>query len=115
MADFNQLLLHRPWAISAAHVASLVKPSLTSSAASTACWTIPEVVHAIAILAHFHGVACIIHGCGVVAEIDDVLGFSREGGEGGEGDSRCSSLALPVDEDVDQVGQVIFVTLRNQK
>ena len=107
IAEFNQLLLHRPWAITASHVASLVKPpSNESSSPLTSFWTIPDVVHAIAVLAHFHAVACIAHGCGVAPEIDDVLrGGGGEDGRRGEGGSRCSSLALA--DQIDHVDEVI--------
>jgi len=71
MSDFNQILLYRPWSIDASHIENLVK------APSGESWSISEVVHAISVLAHFHGVAAIMHGCGVAVEPDDIDGLRR--------------------------------------
>ena len=112
MAEFNQILLHRPWALEASHVAALVKPPPDLSSAIV--WTIPEVVHGIAILAHFHAVACICHGCGVAPEMDDVfLRQRRRRGASWVDEGRCgASLASGAlqeedEEEVDHVSEVI--------
>jgi hypothetical protein len=41
-------------------------------APGSSTWSIPEVVHALSVLAHFHGLASIALGCGILAEADDV-------------------------------------------
>ena len=113
ISELSQLLLHRPWALEASHIAALVKPSSSSSSFSAPLWTVSELVHAIAVLAHFHGVACIVHGCGVAPEVDDELRFTRSSSyrdfadePDDEAESRCGSLPS-FNDVVDSVGDFI--------
>eukprot|EP00794_Sanderia_malayensis_P000421 gene421-1057_t len=64
LMEVNKILAHRPWLITVEHLQSLLKgPSLET-------WSVAELVHAIVILVHYHGVAGFVYGCGVNPEID---------------------------------------------
>ena len=39
-------------------------------------WSLSELMHAIALLAHFHALASFVYGCGVNAEIDQEEGHT---------------------------------------
>ena len=58
---------------------------------SKATWSVSEVLHAIALLAHIHALTSFIFGCGVNAELDqEIEGFTYDA-ECSNGDTECAS------------------------
>ncbi|XP_075587165.1 sestrin isoform X2 [Dermatophagoides farinae] len=51
----NKILAHQPWLLKTTHIQSLTK-NINS-------WTLPELTHAIIIMAHFHSLCSLAFGC----------------------------------------------------
>eukprot|EP00795_Rhopilema_esculentum_P017557 gene17557-9187_t len=64
LMDLNKILAHKPWLISLEHIQDLLKgPSADT-------WSVAELVHAIAIMVHYHCLAAFVYGCGINPEVD---------------------------------------------
>ncbi|KAM4827824.1 sestrin-3 isoform 2-T2 [Thomomys bottae] len=61
--EINKLLAHRPWLITKEHIQKLVKTGENN-------WSLPELVHAVVLLAHFHALASFVFGSGINPERD---------------------------------------------
>ncbi|XP_058145302.1 sestrin-3 isoform X2 [Dasypus novemcinctus] len=59
--EINKLLAHRPWLITKEHIQKLVKTGENN-------WSLPELVHAVVLLAHFHALASFVFGSGINPE-----------------------------------------------
>lgn len=59
-------------------------------------WSVSEMLHAIALLAHIHALTSFIYGCGINAELDQEI-------EGHTYDTECDGAA-----DVDCDNKVLF-------
>ncbi|KAL7690831.1 putative sestrin [Plasmopara halstedii] len=62
--ELSSLLAHRPWLLSADHVAELLRSDQDDS------WSVSELVHAIIVLCQAHSIACIALGVGCAEEVD---------------------------------------------
>jgi len=60
--EINKILAHRPWLINKEHIEKLTRGNDN--------WSLSELMHAIALLAHFHALSSFVYGCGISAEID---------------------------------------------
>lgn len=75
LADLNEVLAFRPWTLSLTHIEALLAseaPDIHSA------WSIPELLHAGAILAHFHCLCGLLFSQGIKgsdALLPDVLLF----------------------------------------
>ncbi|KAG7484340.1 hypothetical protein MATL_G00048590 [Megalops atlanticus] len=56
--EINKILAHRPWLITKEHIQKLVKTGENG-------WSLAELVHAVVLLAHFHGLASFVFGSGI--------------------------------------------------
>jgi hypothetical protein len=63
--ECNALLAHRPWLLTAKHIAHL-----TSGLGDGDCYSIAEVVQAFVIMTTFHSLAGFVYGMGVAPECD---------------------------------------------
>lgn len=61
--DINKLLAHRPWLVTKEHIQKLVKTGENN-------WSLPELVHAVVLLAHYHALASFVYGSGINPERD---------------------------------------------
>ncbi|XP_027323467.1 sestrin-3 isoform X2 [Anas acuta] len=61
--EINKLLAHRPWLITKEHIQKLVKTGENN-------WSLPELVHAVVLLAHYHALASFVFGSGINPERD---------------------------------------------
>uniref|UniRef100_A0A8D0DLL8 Sestrin 3 n=1 Tax=Salvator merianae TaxID=96440 RepID=A0A8D0DLL8_SALMN len=61
--EINKLLAHRPWLVSKEHIQKLVKTGENN-------WSLPELVHAVVLLAHYHALASFVFGSGINPERD---------------------------------------------
>ncbi|KAH0625187.1 hypothetical protein JD844_033402, partial [Phrynosoma platyrhinos] len=61
--EINKLLAHRPWLVSKEHIQQLVKTGENN-------WSLPELVHAVVLLAHYHALASFVFGSGINPERD---------------------------------------------
>ncbi|ETE65671.1 Sestrin-3, partial [Ophiophagus hannah] len=61
--EINKLLAHRPWLVSKEHIQKLVKTGENN-------WSLPELVHAVVLLAHYHSLASFVFGSGINPERD---------------------------------------------
>nr|XP_036859557.1 sestrin-3-like [Manis javanica] len=61
--EINKLLAHRPWLITKEHIQKLVKTGENN-------WSLPELVHAVVLLAHYHALASFVFGSGINLERD---------------------------------------------
>ncbi|KAI5229433.1 Sestrin-3 [Manis pentadactyla] len=61
--EINKLLAHRPWLITEEHIQKLVKTGENN-------WSLPELVHAVVLLAHYHALASFVFGSGINLERD---------------------------------------------
>ncbi|KAI9596443.1 Sestrin [Syncephalis fuscata] len=92
LVTLNTILAHQPWRLTPAHIGALVRadadedtfPSManTNSAngnnsPASENWTMGEIVHAIVIMATYHGLASFALSCGLVPELD-TLGGTEE-------------------------------------
>ncbi|KAL6030741.1 hypothetical protein STEG23_013534, partial [Scotinomys teguina] len=59
--EINKLLAHRPWLITKEHIQKLVKTGENN-------WSLPELVHAVVLLAHYHALASFVFGSGINPE-----------------------------------------------
>ncbi|XP_075120519.1 sestrin-2-like isoform X1 [Leptodactylus fuscus] len=57
--DLNKYLAHRPWLITKEHIECLLKSP------GGHAWSLAELVHALALLTHFHALSSFILGCGI--------------------------------------------------
>ncbi|RLN37428.1 hypothetical protein BBJ28_00014079 [Nothophytophthora sp. Chile5] len=81
--ELSSLLAHRPWLLTADHVAELLRSDQDDS------WSVSELVHAIIVLCQAHSMASIALGVGCTEEVD--LGVF---GEFGYAVTEASSAAL---------------------
>eukprot|EP00301_Raphidiophrys_heterophryoidea_P021930 c6207_g1_i1.p1 GENE.c6207_g1_i1~~c6207_g1_i1.p1 ORF type:complete len:565 (+),score=96.14 c6207_g1_i1:152-1846(+) len=63
--ELNSVLAHQPWLISRSHMEELMRGGAKS-------WSIAELVHALMILATFHGLAGFVFGLGIYSEVDGI-------------------------------------------
>ncbi|XP_059084156.1 sestrin-3-like isoform X2 [Tigriopus californicus] len=63
----NILLAHRPWMINQDTIKSLTNAPLGRDK-----WSVPELVHAIILLSHYHAFACFAKGCGFLQPIAEI-------------------------------------------
>ncbi|XP_030415755.1 sestrin-3 isoform X1 [Gopherus evgoodei] len=61
--EINKLLAHQPWLITKEHIQKLVKTGENN-------WSLPELVHAVVLLAHYHALASFVFGSGINPERD---------------------------------------------
>ncbi|XP_077197600.1 sestrin-3 [Paroedura picta] len=61
--EINKLLAHRPWLLTKEHIQKLVKTGENN-------WSLPELVHAVVLLAHYHALASFVFGSGINPERD---------------------------------------------
>ncbi|KAI5212052.1 Sestrin-3 [Manis pentadactyla] len=61
--EINKLLAHRPWLITKEHIQKLVKTGENN-------WSLPELVHAVVLLAHYHALGSFVFGSGINPERD---------------------------------------------
>ncbi|XP_028619190.1 sestrin-3 isoform X1 [Grammomys surdaster] len=61
--EINKLLAHRPWLITKEHIQKLVKTGENN-------WSLPELVHAVVLLTHYHALASFVFGSGINPERD---------------------------------------------
>ncbi|XP_016042616.1 sestrin-3 isoform X2 [Erinaceus europaeus] len=59
--EINKLLAHRPWLITKEHIQELVRTGENN-------WSLPELVHAVVLLAHYHALASFVLGSGINPE-----------------------------------------------
>ena len=76
LGELNELLAFRPWSLSTSGVID----SLTSSESdSNLRWSIPEILHAGAILAHYHSLCGLIFGQGIKEyDVDIAMSFDKQ-------------------------------------
>ncbi|KAF4128775.1 PA26 p53-induced protein (sestrin) [Phytophthora infestans] len=99
--ELSSLLAHRPWLLTADHVAELLRSDQADS------WSVSELVHAIIVLCQAHSMASIALGVGCAEEVDlavfgqfgyalDAEAASAEGVDNQEAidASSCSSVDL---------------------
>ncbi|XP_054989432.1 sestrin-3 isoform X1 [Sorex araneus] len=63
LSEVNKLLAHRPWLLSKEHIQNLVRTGENN-------WSLPELVHAVVLLAHYHALASFVFGSGINPERD---------------------------------------------
>lgn len=63
LTEINKLLAHRPWLVTKEHIQSLVRTGENN-------WSLPELVHAVVLLAHYHALASFVFGSGINPERD---------------------------------------------
>ncbi|KAG7380725.1 Sestrin-1 [Phytophthora pseudosyringae] len=110
--ELSSLLAHRPWLLTAEHVAELLRSDQDDS------WSVSELVHAIIVLCQAHSMASIALGVGCAEEVDLAVfgqfGYAldaeaasaEEAGDNQEGAdaSSCSSVDLStIDRDDDML------------
>jgi len=109
--ELSSLLAHRPWLLTAEHVAELLRSDQDDS------WSVSELVHAIMVLCQAHSMASIALGVGCAEEVDlavfgqfgyalDAESAGHEGADNQEGAdaSSCSSVDLStIDRDDDML------------
>ena len=56
-------------------------------------WSVGELMHAIVLLTHFHGLASFVYGCGINAEVNHPNGhtYTRSSTLNGDSSSPCNS------------------------
>ncbi|XP_037360653.1 sestrin-3 [Talpa occidentalis] len=59
--EINKLLAHRPWLLTKDHIQKLVRTGESN-------WSLPELVHAVVLLAHYHALASFVFGSGINPE-----------------------------------------------
>ncbi|XP_023565285.1 sestrin-3 isoform X1 [Octodon degus] len=59
--EINKLLAHRPWLITKEHIQKLVRTGENN-------WSLPELVHAVVLLTHYHALASFVFGSGINPE-----------------------------------------------
>ncbi|UXI22154.1 extensin-like [Sarcoptes scabiei] len=64
--SINKILAHQPWLLNKNHITNLTKSDASS-------WALPELTHAIVILAHFHSMCSLSFGCKFGFELPEVL------------------------------------------
>ena len=76
LGDLNELLAFRPWSLNTSGIID----SLTSSdSESSVRWSIPEILHAGAIFAHYHSLCGLIFGQGIKeSDADIAMTFEKE-------------------------------------
>ncbi|KAH7463071.1 hypothetical protein KRP22_001682 [Phytophthora ramorum] len=106
--ELSSLLAHRPWLLTADHVAELLRSDQDDS------WSVSELVHAIIVLCQAHSMASIALGVGCAEEVDlavfgqfgvalDAETATTEGGDNQDASS-CSSVDLStIDRDDDML------------
>lgn len=55
--ELNKLMAHRPWLIDKTHIEKLTR--------GQSKWTLSELMHAVALLAHFHSLSSFVQGAGI--------------------------------------------------
>lgn len=67
LADLNEVLAFRPWTLGLCHIESLLSSEVEEHNESSlpSSWSIPELLHAGAILAHFHSLCGLLFAQGV--------------------------------------------------
>ncbi|XP_070567733.1 sestrin-1-like isoform X3 [Ptychodera flava] len=60
--DLNKKLAHRPWLVTKDDIEKLLRGADN--------WSVSELVHAIALLSHFHSLCSFVYGCGINPEVD---------------------------------------------
>lgn len=73
LLPLNSLMAHTPWIIGPSHISKLVKSGVDG-------WSVPDLVHAVVILAHFHSLCGFVFGCAVNPEPDSDFGVAWETG-----------------------------------
>ncbi|ETI46784.1 hypothetical protein F441_08846 [Phytophthora nicotianae CJ01A1] len=98
--ELSSLLAHRPWLLTADHVAELLRSDQDDS------WSVSELVHAIIVLCQAHSMASIALGVGCAEEVDLAVfgqfGYALDAENAAEGvdnqeaadASSCSSVDL---------------------
>jgi len=65
LSELDKLMAHRPWLIKPAHISALTKGGQEDN------WCLPELTQALVLLAHFHSLSSLVHGCGITDDIPD--------------------------------------------
>ncbi|KAF1316810.1 Sestrin-like protein, partial [Globisporangium splendens] len=86
--EISSLLAHRPWLITADHIAELLASDQDDS------WSVSELVHAIIVLCKYHSMCSISLGLGC-AEEEDLTVFSEYGYAVGGADMGLESPRFP--------------------
>jgi len=82
--EINKILAHRPWLMNKSHIEKLLRGQDN--------WSVGELMHAIVLLTHFHGLASFAYGCGINADINHPNGHTyRSTSLNGESNSPTSS------------------------
>ena len=63
LADLNDILAYKPWILNASNIESLVKSDKDN-------WSVPEILQAGAVLAHFHSLCGLVLGLGIIKDLD---------------------------------------------
>ncbi|KAL5265055.1 hypothetical protein ACHWQZ_G005962 [Mnemiopsis leidyi] len=68
LATVNNILCHKPWAITSQHMQDLLT--------GPDSWSRPELTQALTIICHFHALTTFVLGCGLTHEIDSIAGHN---------------------------------------
>jgi hypothetical protein len=77
LSDLSELMAFRPWSIDASTIESLASSDLDPSLR----WSIPELMHAGAILSQYHSLCGLIFGQGIKEDVDIALNFDKHKSE----------------------------------
>nr|XP_027200066.1 sestrin homolog [Dermatophagoides pteronyssinus] len=92
----NKILAHQPWLLKTTHIQLLFGQSLTKNINS---WTLPELTHAIIIMAHFHSLCSLSFGCRFGYEPPEFNVDEDGGGSGGgAGGGGCDYEEIEIEE-----------------
>lgn len=96
--ELNKVMAHRPWLLSKTHIERLTKGRDN--------WSLAEVVHAVAILAHFHSLSTYLMAVNTTtARLRPETNGSVEGADGDTGKQQSSTPPRGVGEAVDVLMQ----------
>lgn len=73
MDEINEYLAYKPWDINVKHIINLT----SSQEAHKLTWSIPEILEAASILAHYHSLCGLVYGQGLIGDSDIAMSFDK--------------------------------------